>query len=153
MGKRGPTPMHPNLRVLRGDGRPSRNRPPIEATIADTVPEPPVWLDTDAQAQWRAVAGELFRCGLLSTLDTQPLAAWAVAAGRFRAASEALLAVPEAERLLSPLAKVARDESKRMMALGQPFGLSGPASRQRLAGVVKKAPGKFSGLIGGDEPA
>lgn len=81
-----------------------------------------------------------------------------VSYGRWRSASEALQALPESERLVvgdrpQPLLKIIRDSADQMQRLGAAFGLSGPASRQRLAGAIKQAPGKFDGFIGGDEPA
>ena len=160
MGRRGPPPMHPHLRLLKGSpGGPGRARPPIEPTIPDAVPEPPAWLSGYALEQWRAVTPELYRCGLLTVLDVGPLAAWCAAAGRWKDACEALQALPEAERLVvgrkpQPLAKIARNAADDMMRFGAPFGLSGPASRSRLHGVVKQAAGKFAGLLGGGgEPA
>lgn len=151
MGKRGPTPMSQGLRVIRGDGRPSRARESIEATIPDAIPEPPSWLSEQAYAEWRAVAGELHKLGLLSILDVGPLSAWCCAVATWKSALGALAQLPDDERLFSPLAKVARDAAKQMMALGQPFGLSGPASRQRLSGHGKQQPAsKFHGLLGRD---
>jgi P27 family predicted phage terminase small subunit len=137
---------------LRGDSRPSRNPPPIEATIPDEIPTAPAFLNGAALDEWTRVAPELHRLGLLSVLDVAPLAAWCAASARWRRASEALQAMPEAERLFSPLDKICRDAAKQAMAFGAAFGLS-PASRQRLSGSVKKAPGKFAGFIGGGEPA
>jgi len=144
MGRRGPPPMHPHLRLLKGNpGGPGRARPPIEPTIPDAIPAPPAFLTGYALEQWRAVAPELYRCGLL----------------RWKDACEALQALPEAERLVvgrkpQPLAKIARNAADDMMRFGGPFGLSGPASRSRLHGVVKQAAGKFAGLLGGGgEPA
>jgi len=158
MGKRGPTPMPPHLRLLRGDARPSRAKPTIEPTIPDTIPEPPSWLPEQACAEWRAVAGELHRCGLLSTLDTAAFGAYCCAVARWKSACEALGAMPEAERLLSrgkvnPLVRIAHTAADVLAKLGAPFGLSGPGSRARLTGAVKRAPSKFAGFIGGDEPA
>jgi len=159
MGKRGRLPMHPHLRLLKGSpGGPGRAKPPIEAAIPDELPTPPAWLSAHALEQWHSVAPELYRCGLLTTLDLMPFASWCVAAARWKSASEALAAIPEAERLVvrgkvNPLVRIAHTAADEMQKLGAPFGLSGPGSRQRLVGVVKQAPGKFHGLIGGDEPA
>jgi len=158
MGRRGRTPMPPHLRLLRGDARPSRARTPVEATIAPELPAPPAFLSGYALEQWRNVAGELFRLQLLSVLDVGPLAAYCVSYGRWRSASEMLAALPESERLVvgdrpQPLLKIIRDSADQMMRFGAAFGLSGPSSRSRLVGVAKKAPGKFTGFIGGDEPA
>ena len=89
MGKRGPPAMPPHLRLLRGDARPSRAKPPIEATIAPELPPPPAFLTGYALEQWHAVAPELYRLQLLTVLDVQPLAAWAVAAGRWRSCPRA----------------------------------------------------------------
>jgi P27 family predicted phage terminase small subunit len=160
MGRRGRPPMPPYLRVLKGNpGGPGRARPQIEPTITDAIPESPAWLTGYALDQWHAVAPELHRLGLLTVLDIGSLSAYCTAAGRWRSASEALQATPEAERLVvgrkpQPLVKIVRDAADQMQRLGTPFGLGGPVSRSRLAGVVKQAPGKFAGLLGGGgEPA
>jgi P27 family predicted phage terminase small subunit len=154
MGKRGPTPMSQRLRVIRGDGRPSRAKSTIEAAIAPTVPEPPAWLSKDARDEWLRVSPALHGCGLLSILDLQPFAAWCAAVARWKSACEALQRLPEDERLFSPLAKVCRDAGREMQRLGAPLGLAGPNSRARLTVAVKQAPGKFEGLLGrSDEPA
>ena len=160
MGRRGRLPMPPNLRLLKGNpGGPGRARPQIEATIPDEIPEPPAWLSAGAIAEWRAVAGELHKCGLLSSLDVGPLSAWCDASARWKAASAALQALPEAERLVvdgkpQPLLRIVRSAADQMARLGQSFGLAGPGSRQRLAGAVQKAPSRFAGLLPGDnEPA
>ena len=156
MGRRGRPPMPPYLRVLKGNpGGPGRARPQIEPTIPPELPAPPAWLTGYALDQWHAVAGELHRLGLLTVLDVGPLAAYCTAAGRWRSASEALQATPEAERLVvgrkpQPLVRIVRDAADQMQRLGAPFGLSGPNSWARLSGIVKQAPGKFTGLLGGD---
>jgi len=156
MGRRGRPPMHPHLRLLKGNpGGPGRARPQIEPTIPPEIPAPPAWLSEAARDEWRRVAPELHRLGLLTVFDVGPLAAYCTAAARWRCASEALQAIPESERLLvrgkpQPLGKVVRDAADQMQRLGAPFGLSGPGSRARLTGVVKPAPGKFTGLLGGD---
>jgi phage terminase small subunit len=65
MGRRGPTPMPPHLRLLRGNpGGPGRTRVPIEPTIPPEIPEPPAVLTGYALEEWHAVAPELYRLGL-----------------------------------------------------------------------------------------
>jgi P27 family predicted phage terminase small subunit len=156
MGRRGPPSMHPHLRLLKGfPGGRHRARPQVEATIPDELPEPPAFLNGYALDEWQRVTPELYRLGLLSVLDIMPLAAWCVAAGRWRDASEALAALPESERLVvgdtpQPLLRIVRAAADQMQRLGAPFGSSGPNSRARLTGAVKREPGKFDGLLGGD---
>ena len=142
MGSRGRLPQPQHLRVLRGDGRPSRaTKPPIEPAIAPGPPAPPSWLPKAARREWRAVAPELHRLGLLTELDVGPLAGWCVAVTCWKDA----IALPENAR--QP--KIIRDAAREMTRLGQQFGLAGPASRARLAGHGKQQPtSKFDGLLG-----
>jgi P27 family predicted phage terminase small subunit len=157
MGRRGRLPMPPHLRLLKGSpGGPGRLRPQIEPTITDTIPEPPTFLNGHALDEWQRAAPELHRLGLLTVLDVGPFAAWCVAAGCWRTASEALEATPEAERLVvgrkpQPLVRIVRDAADQMQRLGAPFGLSGPNSRARLTAPAKREPSKFEGLLGGSE--
>jgi len=157
VGRRGPIAQPPHLRVLRGDGRPSRARPPVEAAIPEAVPEPPAWLPEQARAEWRCVSPELHRLGLLTELDLQPFSAWCCAVARWKAASEALQATPAADRLIvrgkvNPLVRIAHTAADEMQKLGAMFGLAGPVSRARLVGHGKQQPaGKFHGLLGRGE--
>jgi P27 family predicted phage terminase small subunit len=160
MGRRGRLPMPPHLRLLKGSpGGPGRAKPQVEAMIAPEPPAAPSWLTGYALEQWHTVVGELHKLGLLSVLDLMPFCAYCVSYGRWRSASEALAQLPESERLVvgdrpQPLLKIIRDSAAEMQRIGAAFGLSGPASRARLAGHGRQSAGKskFSGYIGG-EPA
>jgi len=149
MGTRGRLPMSQGLRVIRGDARPSRARPQIEATVPDTVPEPPAWLSEPVCAEWRSVSHELHRLGLLTELDLQLFAAWCVSVARWKAALAALAQVNDDERLTHPLSKVCRDSAREMQRLGAPLGLAGPSSRARLSVSVKRPASKLAGFLGG----
>jgi P27 family predicted phage terminase small subunit len=107
-------------------------------------------VDGYAADEWRRVAPELYRLGLLSMLDTGPFAAYCVAYQHWRTAEEVLsnddhpLDAADQRRLTRIAANAARD----MIKYASEFGMT-PAARSRLAGVVAKpAGGKFDGLIG-----
>ena len=77
VGKRGPAPKPTKLKLL--EGNPSRrplNASEPEPELLDGAPEPPEMLLPEAAAEWRRVAPELCRIGLLSVLDLVPLAAY-----------------------------------------------------------------------------
>lgn len=79
MGKRGPAPKPTKLRVLEGNpGRRPLNPDEPEPTLLtdSNVPVPPEILLPAAAEEWRRVAPELCRLGLLSVLDLVPLAAY-----------------------------------------------------------------------------
>ena len=82
MGERGPKPLPSNVHLLRGN--PSKKplgslfdelRPEVE------IPDYPSWLWAEAKKEWKRLAGELERYGLISKLDRAALVlycqAWA----------------------------------------------------------------------------
>jgi P27 family predicted phage terminase small subunit len=152
----GPPPKHPNLRLLEGDrskGKSQRRRMP-EATRADECPAPPDALNEHAREEWRAVAPELHRLGLLTILDVAALAAYCSARARQRQAEEAIerldtLTVTGANGMqrAHPLVRIASTAAADALRIGAHFGLS-PISRLRLSGMEPPGPaGKFDGLL------
>lgn len=146
----GPPPTPLSLKILRGNPgkRPLRAEP--QPTLTERAPEVPAFVDGYAADEWRRVAPELYRLGLLSMLDTGPFAAYCVAYQHWRTAEEVLsnddhpLDAADQRRLTRIAANAARD----MIKYASEFGMT-PAARSRLAGVVAKpAGGKFDGLIG-----
>ena len=110
------------------------------------MPDPPSFLTAAAGEEWRRLAPELCRLGLLSALDTMPLAAYCQAFATWLVATEAGAAdgrAPDERRLL---ARVARDSGRDMIRYAKLFGMT-PASRSQVAaGALRDT--KFDGLIG-----
>src|SRR6516165_1012012 len=108
----GPPPEHPHLRLLKGTPGKRPARSPPEARQADACPEPPDRLSAYAKEEWRAVAPELFRLGLLTVVDTAAFACYCSAAGRVRAAEEAMAGepltytAPNGQQRVNPLLKI-----------------------------------------------
>lgn len=85
-GGRPPKPTH--LKVLQGTARPNRMRnEPKPAPVRPTCPR---WLSPEAKREWRRVAPELEKLGLLTRVDRAALAAYCQAYARWRQAEEVL---------------------------------------------------------------
>jgi P27 family predicted phage terminase small subunit len=125
--------------------------PPIEAQ----VPDPPPFVTGYAADEWHRVVPHLYLMGLLSVLDTMPLAAYCMSYSHWRQAEEALAAVAMTISTAGgslrahPLVKVSRDSAADMVKFAGEFGMS-PVARSRVAaGVCGQPPGggKFDGLL------
>jgi P27 family predicted phage terminase small subunit len=149
----GPPPEHPHLRLLKGNPGKRRARMPPEAKQPDACPEPPDRLSAYAKDEWHAVAPELFRLGLLTVVDVSAFACYCSAAGRVRAAEEAMAGEPltytteTGQQRVNPLIRLASTAMNDALKLGAHFGLT-PISRLRLTGMEPpKGKSKFGGLI------
>ncbi|MGY8679790.1 phage terminase small subunit P27 family [Bradyrhizobium sp. UFLA05-153] len=149
----GPTPEHPHLRLLKGNPGKRRARVPPEAQSANVCPEPPKQLSDRAKKEWRAIAPELHRLGLLTVLDVGPFAAYCSAMAHWRTAEEAigrldsLTITTKSGQRMHPLVRIASQAANDALKFGAHFGLS-PISRLRLSGMEPpKPPSKFDGLI------
>ena len=134
----------PNLHKLRGNPSKRRHLSGIQPEIPQKEPDPPSFLTGAAAAEWRRLAPELCRLGLLSALDVMPLAAYCASFGTLRDATEAAAAGTDDER--RELARIALDAARDMLRFGKVFGLT-PASRSAVAGGALRD-SKFDGLIG-----
>jgi P27 family predicted phage terminase small subunit len=146
------------LRKLRGN--PSR-RPiphvPRSARLREP-PEPPAWMGQMAQAEWRRLAPEMTRIGILTGLDTAAFSVLCTTLGHWlecEAEIERLRNDPAYPELLAgPLGKVAREYARDAIKYMAEFGLS-PCSRMKLRAEPVEDLGKFRGLLAGydDGPA
>jgi P27 family predicted phage terminase small subunit len=161
----GRKPVPTNLRVLHGNPgkRPLNKREPEPLKPPD-VPDPPAYLTGYAAEEWRRIAPELFRLGLLTIADVYPLAAYCHACGSWRAAVEALARISEKDPafgglmmrasngspIQNPLFLAVKQAGADMVRYATEFGLT-PAARTRIAsGVTAVTPAsKFDGLIAG----
>jgi P27 family predicted phage terminase small subunit len=149
MGRRGPVPTSPLLRMITGNAGKRRLPELITPTLPAAPLEPPAWLSSDAQMVWRELASELHRLGLLTVLDQSMLAAHCVSVARWKDAERELASVqggslgdPDHARLV----RIARTAMADAMRFGQAFGLGSPA-RARLAADALRSGGKFTGLL------
>lgn len=86
MGARGPAPKPAALRAVDGTGPVNKHEPKPAATL----PTCPSWLDRVAKAEWKRVARELHRIGLLTGVDRTVLAAYCSEYSKWRMAEEYL---------------------------------------------------------------
>jgi P27 family predicted phage terminase small subunit len=146
-----PTPI--KLRLLRGNpGRRPIPREP-QPKSAPKCPEPPEYVTGLAAAEWRRIAPELHRLGLLTVLDQTVFAVYCVSYGRWRAAEELLAAEPvvvrgcEGSPVQNPLCRIAREAARDLLRAGAEFGLT-PSARARIsAGLPPPGPSKFGDLL------
>ena len=136
MGQRGPIPNPESTLRLRGTSRKDRQRsaPQPEVTRLDA----PSWLAGEGRVMWGELGPKLRRLGLLTDLDLNSFARLCQLHGRWLAASRfiqengATYMGPGGLEKRHPMAAVAADLERQLLALEQHFGLT-PASRQRLS--------------------
>jgi P27 family predicted phage terminase small subunit len=133
----------PTVHELRGNPSKRRHLRGIAPEIPQTVPDPPSFLTAAAGEEWRRLAPELCRLGLLSALDTMPLAAYCQSFATWRIAT---VAASESVDERRELARIARDSSRDMVRYARAFGMT-PSSRSAVAGG-SRPDSKFDGLIG-----
>ena len=136
MGRRGPIPEPVGLKLIRGNPgkRPLKERPqPGPSKVAC-----PAWLSTPAKAEWKRVAPELQKMGLLTQLDIAALAGYCqnyadwVEATRFIHEHGEHYLTPKGQLRQWPQAETARKAEAAMRAFASEFGLT-PNSRARLS--------------------
>jgi P27 family predicted phage terminase small subunit len=123
----------PNLRLISNsdevlnDGRP----------LADSLPTCPAHLSPTAKAEWKRLARELHRLGIVSQLDRAALAAYCQAYGRWVEAERVLKETPPLIKLPSgyiqpsPWLGISNKQLELMQRFMSELGLS-PVSRSRV---------------------
>ena len=136
MARPGRKPMPTKLKLVRGTLRSDR-RNPREAALSEGIPTCPRALSAAAKREWRRVAGELARAGLLTRVDRAGLAAYCAAWSRWIEAEDALrqygtiLKSPSGYPMVSPYFSVASKSLEQMRLLLGEFGMT-PSSRSRV---------------------
>jgi P27 family predicted phage terminase small subunit len=152
VGGRKPTPVR--LKVLLGNpGKRPLPVEPVPQTFAE-IPAPPDYLQPEAAAEWRRLAPELLRLGLLTPVDLAAFASYCEAVGRWQLAVR-LLAESGGKLtargyrgrvITNPLVRVIGAAADDALRCATEFGMT-PSSRARVgAGLGGKA-GKFAGLL------
>jgi P27 family predicted phage terminase small subunit len=162
--RRGPPPTPTHLKVIRGNpGKRPLPRGEPQPQIPDDVPSPPPYLEGYAADEWLERAPELYRLGLLTTVDLAPFAAYCQSYHWWRTALEALRTMGERDALTAglmvragtggavqnPLFLTMRQSAQDMLRYAGEFGLT-PAARARLSASGFDPPpsdGKFDGLL------
>jgi P27 family predicted phage terminase small subunit len=141
MGQRGPTPKPSHLKVLEGNPgkRPLNQNEPKPKKKAPTCPK---HLDPIAKKEWKRIAPELERLGLLTVVDGATLEMCCTAYSRWMMAEEAIMKHLVEKKSLTfitpsgypqqiPEIGIANQAMKLYKQLAAEFGLT-PASRSRI---------------------
>lgn len=138
----GPAPKPTNLRIIEGNpGKLSLNK--REPKPVPTKPSAPKFLSPAAKYEWRRVATELHRLGLLTGIDRATLAAYCQAYADWKAAVEFIKehgsvykVLDSKERVVAvkpyPQVVIARNASEQIRKLAAEFGMT-PAARSRIS--------------------
>ena len=137
MGRRGPTPKPAHIKAL--EGNPGKR--PLKCNNAkprSLAPDCPDWLSAEAKAEWKRLAPELERLGLLTVLDRaafscycQSFAHWVQAQRVLR--EQGTMYVTGSGRVRErPEVAIAESSLKLMRAFAVEFGLT-PNSRSRFS--------------------
>jgi P27 family predicted phage terminase small subunit len=149
----GRPPVPFRLKVLRGNPGQRRLRPEPEPPISPECPGPPSYIVGHAADEWRRLAPELHRLGLLTLADVTVFEGYCIAYARWREAEERLvgaeLIIPGARKgtqFANPLIAAAAQARRDVLRFGAEFGIT-PASRARVSAAKVPLPGKFGDLI------
>lgn len=151
MGLRGPVPAPDNVRQLRGTKPLKRDGVKVRRVVlAPKAPAAPAGLGAPAAAEWRRVAKELERAGVLAEVDRGVLAAYCTAWAHMMAAQKKLqsegVTILNREKVpvKNPAWQVYREASRSLIAAAGQLYLT-PVARLR----IPVAPG--SAGIGDDD--
>lgn len=136
---KGRKPVPASIHKLKGTYRPDRHGG--EPEVESVLPDPPDYLDDVAQAEWRRIAPELHKAGILSKLDIVVLEMYCSIYSRWRYAEKKIhtrkthaKAVTTAENgymMQSTWLTVSSRCVKQLKDLSTEFGLT-PVSRARM---------------------
>lgn len=151
MGRRGPAPKPTVLKILSGNPgkRPINQDEPKPKPIA---PKCPSWLDKEAKREWKRVAPELERLGLLTIVDGAALAAYCQAYVRWKQAEEiikreGMTVTTETGYIMPhPAVKIAEKAQQLIKAFCAEFGLT-PSSRSRMSLPEKREEDEFEEFL------
>lgn len=147
MARPGPPPKPRELKLVQGTLRKDRDTPDRPEPDVQ-VPSCPAWLGREAKREWKRIAPELERLGLIALVDRAALAGYCQAYQRWYdaekiLADEGLTFVTEKGYVgQRPEVAIANTAMKEMRAFLQEFGMT-PAARTRVRsakGARKKNP-------------
>lgn len=126
-----------SLHVVEGTYRKDRHGAKVEPKPRPVAPSMPRWLDREGRKQWRSLAPELAKVGLLTVLDGPAFAIYCCLWSDFRRLSEVIDRegmVVEGRRgpVKHPLLPALHHAMDGVLTFSREFGLT-PASRSRLS--------------------
>ena len=138
MGRRGPTAKPTALKVLAGN--------PNHEALPENEPQPksdavacPAWLAIDAKKEWKRLAPEMMRLGILTNADVTAFAAYCTAYANWKQAQIYIneygptVETPNGYMQPSPYVAIAKNALNDMKIFCQEVGLT-PSSRARITG-------------------
>lgn len=145
MGRRGPAPKPTNLKLIQGNpGKRAINKD--EPRPTPIAPRCPTWLDPEAKREWKRVAPELEKLGLLTAVDGTALMAYCQACARLTHAERAIKDYVKENKKLTmtyinnggganevpiPEIRIAREAALLVKTFCVEFGLT-PSARGRM---------------------
>jgi P27 family predicted phage terminase small subunit len=141
---RKPKPTH--LKLVTGNpGKRKLNAKEAKVKAPPKLPSPPAHLSDDAKGEWKRVATQLHKAGLLTELDTAVLGAYCQAFGRWVQAERAIdelatdgplhkvlmLRTKDGNPIQNPLVGIANKAMLDMARYAERFGLD-PSARSRI---------------------
>ena len=149
---RGRKPLPSNVVKLRGNpGKRALND--REPRPAAAVPACPSCLSDEAKKEWRRLAGELARLGLLTRIDRSQLAAYCQAHALWLEAVQALgrygtmVKSPNGFPMQSPYVAVLNKQVDIMTRIAAEFGMT-PSSRTRIRTAERPDDDPFETFLG-----
>lgn len=136
MAGRGPAPKPTALKLLTGNAGHQKLRQ-NEPKPRPVAPKCPSWLDAEARKEWRRIAPELDRLGLLTVVDMAALAGYCQSYSTWKAATEALnrhgltYEATNGNIRQRPEAAIATRALAEVRQFCQEFGLT-PSARARM---------------------
>jgi P27 family predicted phage terminase small subunit len=132
------------LKLIKGNPGRRPIKEEVELPPADVTP--PSYLKGMARSEWRRIAPGLHAAGILTAVDTVPLAAYCMAYGRWRAAENAIAKMAERDALTSglmikttngnaiqnPLVGTSNKAASDMVRFAAEFGMT-PSARSRIS--------------------
>ena len=133
------------LKILQGNKGHRKILPEPEPLKKQRTPSPPRKLSKVAKAEWKRLAKELHRLGLLTVVDVTMLEMYCLAYGRWMDAEEhvrlegtIVLSPLKETPMQNPYLSIANRAMEQMLKLSQEFGFT-PASRSKIhIGTAKK---------------
>lgn len=152
MGRRGPMPKPTQLRVL--EGNPShRPLPKGEVKPPAVMPPVPEWLDADGRKEWRRVAPQLHKLGLLTEIDGHALGRYCLAMASLLKAQAVLeakgftVSTPSGYKQQRPEVAIVRNMLLITRAYAIEFGMT-PSARTRIHMPEEGADDDVDDLLG-----
>jgi P27 family predicted phage terminase small subunit len=152
MGRRGPRPAPVELKLLRGETRPSRVNYRAPKPLHN-LPAKPANLAPEAASVWALAIAELGPTGVLTAVDGLVLRILAEAAGRYEASATALAAsgplirgARGGELIKNPLHQIVRDNATLVLLLARELGAT-PSARAGLRAPAAEAGGRLAAFL------